>query len=158
ENKYIAFNLRPEAKWHDGKQITADDVVWSFNILMEKGTPFFKAYYGDVESVIAESPSRVKFIIKNTENAELPLIIGQITVLPKHYWEAEGRKFGETTLTPPLGSGAYKVGAVTPGRSIEYIRVPDWWAKDLPIHKGRFNYDRITYEYYRDSNVALEAF
>jgi microcin C transport system substrate-binding protein len=86
------------------------------------------------------------------------LIIGQIAILPKHYWTAEGRKFGETTLTPPLGSGPYKIGSVKPGESIEYTRVSDWWAKDLPVNVGRYNFDKLVFEYYRDANVAFEAF
>lgn len=158
DNTWIAFNLRPEAKWHDGQPITADDVVWSFNAFMDKGSPFFKAYYNDVKDAVAESPTRVKFIFKTGENSELPLIISQIAVLPKHYWEQPGRDFGSTSLTPPLGSGPYKFGTITPGRSIEYVRVPDYWGKDLPVNKGRFNFDRIAYDYYRDADVALEAF
>ncbi|MGQ0526433.1 MAG: extracellular solute-binding protein [Alphaproteobacteria bacterium] len=154
----ITFNLRKDAKWHDGKPVTADDVIFSYNIFMEKGTPFFKAYYGDVESVTAESPHRVTFKFKHNKNAELPLIIGQLSIIPKHYWTAEGRVFDQTSLSAPLGSGSYKVGAVQAGRSIEYLRVPDYWGKDLPINKGRFNFDRISYDYYRDNDVALEAF
>ncbi len=158
DNSWVAFNLNPAAKWADGKQVTADDVVWTFNTLMEKGAPFFKAYYGDVKSVEATSPTRVIFKFSHNDNAELPLILSQLTVLPKHYWTGEGRDIGNATLTPPLGNGAYKVGAVTPGRSIEYIRNPDYWGKDLPVNKGRFNFDRITFDYYKDNNVALEAF
>lgn len=158
DNSWVAFNLNPAAKWADGKQVTADDVVWTFNTLIEKGAPFFKAYYGDVKSVTATSPTRVIFKFSHNDNAELPLILSQITILPKHYWTAEGRDIGNTTLTPPLGNGAYKVGTVTPGRSIEYIRNPDYWGKDLPVNKGRFNFDRIVFDYYKDNNVALEAF
>ena len=158
DNSWVAFNLNPLAKFQDGKQITAEDVVWTFNTFMKDGTPFFKAYYGDVKDVVAETPARVKFNFKSNENRELALIIGQLPVLPKHYWTAEGRKFGETTLTPPLGSGAYKVDKVLPGRSIQYVRDPNWWGKDLPVNKGRYNFDKIIYTYYRDSNVALEAF
>lgn len=156
DNSSITFNLRTNAKWHDGKPITADDVIWSFNTFMEKGAPFFKAYYGDVKEVITESPTRVKFVFNGGENAELPLIISQISILPKHYWQ--DKEFGQSSLVPPLGSGPYKVGAVAAGRSIEYIRVPDYWGKDLPINTGKFNFDRINYDYYRDSDVALEAF
>lgn len=155
-NTWVAFNLRKEARWHDGTPITADDVVWSFNTLIEKGTPFFKAYFGDVTSVKAESPTRVKFTFKHGNNPELPLIIGQLTILPQHYWQ--DKNFDETSLVPPLGSGPYKIGEVTAGRSVEYIRVPDYWGADLPINKGRFNFDHVTYDYYRDANVALEAF
>lgn len=158
DNSWVAFNLRKEAKFADGKQVTADDVIWTFNSLMEKGSPFYKAYYGDVKSVEATSPTRVIFKFAHNDNAELPLIISQLPVLPKHYWTAEGRDFGNTTLTPPLGNGAYKIGAVTPGRSIEYVRDPNYWGKDLPINKGRFNFERIVFDYYKDSNVALEAF
>ena len=158
DHKSITFNLRKEARWHDGTPVTADDVVWSFNTFMEKGAPFFKAYYNDVENVKAESPSRVTFTFKHGDNNELPLIISQLSILPKHYWTAEGHDFSVSSLVPPLGGGPYKIGAVTPGRSIEYVRVPDYWGRDLPINKGRFNFDRITYDYYRDSDVALEAF
>jgi microcin C transport system substrate-binding protein len=125
---------------------------------MEKGSPFFKAYYGDVENVVAETPTRVTFKFKHGDNAELPLILSQISILPKHYWTAEGNDISASSLVPPLGSGPYKFGKIAPGRSIEYVRVPDYWGKDLPLNKGKFNYDRITYDYYRDSDVALEAF
>lgn len=158
DNSWVAFNLRKEAKWADGKPVTAEDVVWTFNAMMEKGAPFFKAYYGDVKSVEATSPTRVIFKFSHADNAELPLIISQLAILPKHYWTAEGRDIGNTTLTPPLGNGPYKIGAVSPGRSIEYIRNPDYWGKDLPVNKGRYNFDKIVVDYYKDSNVSLEAF
>jgi microcin C transport system substrate-binding protein len=158
DNSWVAFNLRPEAKWADGQPVTADDVVWTFNTVMEKGAPFFKAYYGDVTKVEATSPRRVKFTFAHNDNGELPLIIAQMAILPKHYWTAEGRDFGASSLEPPLGSGPYKIGTVIPGRSIEYVRDDNYWGKELPINKGRFNFDRITYDYYKDNNVALEAF
>lgn len=158
DRSWIAFNLRAEAKWHDGTKITADDVVFSFHSFMDQGTPFFKAYYGDVESVTAETPRRVVFKLKNLQNAELPLIIGQMAIIPKHGWSAPGHAFGQSSLTVPLGSGPYKIGAVNAGRSIEYRRDPDYWGKDLAINKGRFNFGRIIYDYYRDNDVALEAF
>lgn len=158
DKSWVAFNLNPKAKWHDGKQITAHDVVWSFNTFMEKGSPFYKAYYGDVTKTEATSDTRVKFTFKSTENAELPLILSQLVVLPKHYWTAEGRDIGKTTLEPPLGSGAYKLEKLESGRTLVYKRHPDYWGKDLPINKGRFNFDTVTYDYYKDGNVALEAF
>ncbi len=158
ERDWIAFNLRPEAKWHDGKPITAEDVVWTFNTLMEKGTPFYKAYYHDVKSVTAESERRVRFEFSVKGNRELPLIVAEIVVLPKHYWTEDGRDFGVTSLDAPLGSGPYKVGKIDPGHSIEYVRNPDWWGNDLPFFKGFNNFERVQYDYYRDSNVALEAF
>lgn len=161
DRSWIIFNLNPKATWHDGKPITADDVLWTFNTLIEKGTPFFKAYYGDVESVEKLGERRIKFTFAKVEgevNAELPLIMGQIPVLPKHYWTAQGRDFGKTTLEPPLGSGPYKITDVDPGTSITYEKVDDWWAADLPVNRGRYNFDKIVFDYYRDSNVALEAF
>lgn len=158
DKSWVAFNLRPQAKWADGKPITAQDVVWTFETLMEKGNPFFKAYYGDVKKAEALSPARVKFTFKVANNAELPLIVAEMAVLPRHYWTAEGRDFGQTSLIPPLGSGPYKIGRVEAGRKIEYVRRDDWWGKDLPFFKGFYNFDRIEYDYYRDTNVALEAF
>ncbi len=158
DNSWVAFNLRKEAKWADGQPVTADDVVWTFNTMLEKGAPFFKAYYGDVTKVEATSPTRVKFTFAHNDNSELPLIISQLTILPKHYWTTEGRDIGNTTLTPPLGNGAYKVGAIAPGRSIEYVRDPNYWGKDLAINKGKNNFDKQVIDYYKDNNVALEAF
>ncbi|MEM6780508.1 MAG: extracellular solute-binding protein [Pseudomonadota bacterium] len=157
-NEWVAFNLRPEAKWQDGKPVTPEDVIWSFNTFMEKGTPFFKAYYGDVTNVEKTSERRVKFTFKDGGNAELPLILSQLSILPKHYWEQEGKDFGSTSLEPPLGSGPYKITKVDQGRSITYTRDPNYWGKDLPINKGKFNFGSIEMDYYKDSNVALEAF
>lgn len=158
DRSWVIFNLRPEAKWNDGVALTADDVVWTFNTLINEGTPYYKIYYADVKSVEALSPTRVKFTFDATGNRELPLIIGQLTILPKHYWTSGDRKFSETTLTPPLGSGPYAITSVKPGDTLELSRVKDWWAKDLPINVGRYNFDTITYQYFRDENVALEAF
>ncbi len=158
DRSWVAFNLRPEAKWQDGQPVTAEDVVWTFNTFMEKGSPFFKAYWHDVESVTATTERRVKFTFKVKGNMELPLIVAEMTILPKHYWTAPGREFGETTLEPPLGSGPYKISNVQAGHSITYERDPNWWGKDLPLFKGMNNFDKLVYDYYRDDNVALEAF
>lgn len=158
DRSWVIFNLHDNAVWHDGVKLTADDIVWTFNTLTTEGSPFYKAYYGDVKSVEAVTPHQVKFTFAVAGNRELPLIIGQMPILPKHYWTANNRKFSETTLTAPLGSGPYKFGTVKPGESVSYTRVTDWWAKDLPINIGRYNFDTITYEYYRDANVAMEAF
>lgn len=158
DNSWVAFTLRKQAKWHDGKPVTPEDVIWTFNTLLEHGTPFFKAYYGDVTDVVKTSARRVQFNFGHNDNAELPLIIAQLPILPEHYWTSDGRSFTGNALTPPLGSGPYKIGKVVPGRSIEYIRAPDYWGKDLPINRGKFNFDKIIYDYYKDQNVALEAF
>lgn len=158
DRSWVAFNINPKAHWSDGQKVTAEDVVWTFNALIDKGVPFFKIAYADVTKVEATSPSRVKFTLKNTGNTELPLIVGQLPVLPKHYWESAGHNIGETTLDPPIGSGPYKIGDVKVGHSIEFARDPKWWGSDLPINKGRWNFDRVTVDYYKDSDVALEAF
>lgn len=158
DNSWVAFNLNPKAKWSDGKPVTPDDVIWTFNTLIEKGTPFFKAYYGDVKKVEATSSTRVKFTFKHADNAELPLIISQLPILPKHFWEQDEHNFGSTSLNFPLGSGPYQVSKLDAGRSITYKRNPDYWAKDLPINKGRFNFNKVVFDYYKDSNIALEAF
>lgn len=156
DRSWAVFTLRPEARFHDGEPITADDVVFSFNILREKGAPMFRYYYGGVEKVTAEGPHRVRFTFVPGDNRELPLILGQMPILPKHYWD--GREFGETTLEPPVTSGPYRVGTFEVGRFITYERVEDWWAKDLPATQGFNNFDEVRYDYYRDATVALEAF
>ncbi len=158
DKSWVRFTLRDEANWHDGVTITAADVIWTFETLREKGQPFFKAYWGDVAEVVALSDKSVEFKFKVKGNSELPLIVAEMSVLPKHYWTAEGREFGETSLTPPLGSGPYKIGKVDAGRSIEYVRHGDWWGKDLAFFRGMNNFDRIVFDYYRDDNVAHEAF
>lgn len=155
DRSWVTFTLRPEAKWHDGKPVTAHDVVWTFETLTTKGKPFYKAYYANVSKIEAVNDRTVKFTFDMANNRELPLIVAQMPVLPKHYWE--GRDFTATTLEPPLGSGPYQVGRIVPGRSIEFIRVKEWWGQNLPVFKGRYNFDRVTWDYYRDQNVSLEA-
>jgi microcin C transport system substrate-binding protein len=153
----VTFDLRPGARWHDGKPITADDVVFTFNSLMEKGHPSFKFYYKSVQAVEKLGERRVRFAFSQDEtNREMPLIIGQIAVLPKHYWE--GRDLAATTLDPPLGSGPYRLKAFEANRYVTYERVPDYWAADIPVCRGLYNAGEITYEYYRDQVVLLEAF
>ncbi len=156
DRSWVAFTLRKEARWHDGVPVTVEDVIWTFNTLIEKGSPFYRFYYGSVSDVVKTAERTVRFNFKPGENRELPLIIGQFTILPKHYWE--GRDFAKTTLEPPLGSGPYKIEKFDAGRSITLKRVEDWWGKDLPVNKGLYNFDRIRYDYYRDGTIALEAF
>jgi len=152
----FAFELRPEARWHDGRPVTADDVVWTFNALRRDGRPFYRAYWADVTEVVAESPRRVVFRFRTNENRELGLILGQMPVLPKHYWE--GRDFARPSMDVPLGSGPYRIERFDAGRGITYARVPDYWGRDLPTMKGTNNFDRMRFEYFRDATVALEAF
>ena len=156
DRSWVIFTLREEARWHDGRPVTVEDVVFSLETLKTKGHPFFRSYWGNVEKAEKVGERRVKFSFGGEANHELPLIIGQMQVLPKHYWE--GRDFEATTLEPPLGSGPYKVAKVDPGRSIEYHRVKDYWAAELPVETGKNNLDVLRYDYYRDDNVAIEAF
>jgi microcin C transport system substrate-binding protein len=156
DRSWVAFELRPEARWHDGRPITADDVIWTFDTLREKGAPFYRFYYASVERAEKTGPRGVRFVFKPGSNRELPLILGQLPVLPKHAFQ--GRDFDQTTLEPPLGSGPYKLGRFEAGRFVEYERVPDYWGRDLPVNRGRYNFDVQHFDYYRDDTVALEAF
>ncbi len=156
DRSWVAFNLRKEARWHDGVPVTVDDVIFSLRILKTKGHPFYRAYFASVSKAEKAGDRRVKFTFSGSENRELPLITGQLPILPKHYWE--DRQFDKTTLEPPLGSGPYRIQTFQPGRTITYARVHDYWGKDLPVNRGRHNFDRIRYDYYRDATVALEAF
>jgi microcin C transport system substrate-binding protein len=156
DRSWVAFELRPEARWHDGQPITADDVVWSFETLLAKGAPSYRFYYQSVAKVEKTGPLGVKFTFKPGTNRELPLILGQLPVLPKHWWAT--RNIEETSLEPPLGSGPYKLGTFEAGRFVELVRVPDYWGKDLPVNRGRYNFDTQRFDYYRDATVALEAF
>jgi microcin C transport system substrate-binding protein len=152
----VAFELRPEATFHDGTPVTAEDVAWTFETLREKGRPFYRQYYGDIASVTVEGPRRVVFHFKSATNRELPLILGQMMILPKHWWA--GRDFEAPLTDPPLGSGPYQVGHFEFGRTLSMVRVPGSWSKDLPVMRGLNNFDTRRTEYFRDGTVALEAF
>ncbi len=156
DNRHATFTLRREARFHDGQPITVDDVLFSLEVLQRDGHPFYRSYYGQIERAEALDARRVRFHFSDPDNRELPLIAGQLPVLPRHDWEA--RDFTRTTLEPPLGSGPYRIEAVDPGRSITYRRVEDYWAADLPVRRGMHNFDTIRYDFYRDATVALEAF
>jgi microcin C transport system substrate-binding protein len=156
DRSWVAYTLRPQARFHDGSPVTVDDVVWTFETLKTKGHPFYRAYYNHVTRAEKAGDRKVRFSFGKGDNRELPLIVGQMPVLPKAYWAK--RDFDKTTLEPPLGSGPYKIEAVEPGRSITYRRVKNYWAADLPVNVGRFNFDTVRYDYYRDTTVALEAF
>lgn len=155
DRSWAIFTLRAQARWHDGKPITVEDVIWSLDTLKTKGQPFFRFYYGGVERAEKIGPRRVKFSFSDKGNRELPLIVGQLPILPKHYWET--RNFESTTLEPPLGSGPYRITKFEPGRYIITERVQDYWGKDLPVNKGQGNFDQIRYDYYRDDTVIRQA-
>jgi microcin C transport system substrate-binding protein len=156
DRSWVAFELRREARWHDGKPVTPGDVIWTFQTLLAKGQPFYRFYYGSVERVEQRGERGVVFHFKPGTNRELPLILGQLPVLPRHWWE--GREFDRTSLEPPLGSGPYRVGRFEPGRFVEYERVADYWGRELAVRRGTQNFDVVRYEYYRDATVSLEAF
>jgi microcin C transport system substrate-binding protein len=148
DRSWVIFNLNPKARWHDGIPITADDVVWTFNTLIEKGSPQYRFYYASVESVEKLGKLRIRFNFSEANNRELPLIVGQLPVLPKHYWEE--RDFSKTTLEPPLGSGPYRIKEFDAGRYVIQERVDDYWAKDHPTQVGLNNFAQIRTDYFRD--------
>ena len=152
----IQFRLRKNARFHDDVAITADDVVFTFNKLISDGHPTYKMAFRDVKGVKKINDYEVKFYFKNNHNRELPVLVSSLPVLPKHYYEKVD--FSKTTLTPPLGSGPYKVKEVQANRSIVFERVKNYWAKDLAVNRGRYNFDKITFDFYRDVNVLVEAF
>lgn len=156
DRQSVTFALRPSAKFHDGSPISADDVLFSFETLKTKGSPSFRFYYVNVAKIEKLSERQVKFSFISGENRELPLIIGQMPVLSKKYWQ--DRDFGATTLDIPVGSGPYKVERFETGRFIAYQRDDQYWGKDLPVNRGRHNIEQLRYDYYRDVTVALEAF
>lgn len=156
DRSWVTFKIRPEARFHDGKPITAADVAWTFETLMTKGNPQYRFMFADVEKAEAIDERQVKFTFKVANNRELPGTVGGLPILPRHYWE--GRDFEKTTLDPPLGSGPYRIDSLDQGRSITYRRVEDYWADKLPIMVGRYNFGTIRYDYYRDLTVDFEAF
>ncbi len=158
ERDWVIFHLNPKARWHDGQPVTADDVIWTFNTLIEKGRPNYRFYYASVAQVEKLSERSVKFSFSEKNNRELPMVVGQLPVLPKHYWAT--RDFEKTTLEPPLGSGPYRIKRFEAGRFIEQERVEDYWGKDLAVKQGVDNFDLIRTDYYRDVTairLALKA-
>jgi microcin C transport system substrate-binding protein len=151
----VTFKLRPSAKWHDGTRVTPEDVIWTFETL-KITSPAIAFYYADVTSAEKLSPLEVRFSFSVSGNRELPQIVGQLPVLPKHYWE--DRDFNETSLVPPLGSGPYRISLVDAPTSITFERVPDYWGADLNVNIGANNFDKIRFDYFGDSTIALEAF
>ena len=155
------YRLNPDAKWHDGTPITAEDVIWSFQTAKEV-SPLFRQYYANVLSAEERSSGEVTFAFDQKGNRELPQIVGQFAVLPKAWWGAEvdgERRIDQTRLDEtPLGSGPYRIKDISPGRSITYERVEDWWAADHPTQVGKWNFDELSYEVFAEPNVRLQAF
>ncbi len=156
DRSWVAFTLRKEARWYDGKPVTVEDVIFSLDTLKTKGQPFYRFYYRGVAKAEKAGQRRVKFTFGGGKNRELPLIIGQLPILPKHIWA--DKDFSKTTLELPIGSGPYKVKSFDAGRSITLERVKNYWGANLAVTKGQYNFDEMRFDYYRDSTVALEAF
>jgi len=152
----LTFYLRPQARFHDGTPVRAEDVVFTFQTLMAKGSPVYRHYYAEVSGVAALDPLTVRFTFAPGHSAELPLIVGQMPVLSARWWQ--GKDFEQPSLEPPLGSGPYQVESFRAGQSITYRRDPNYWGRDLAVNRGRHNADRIIYDTYRDTSVTLEAF
>jgi len=155
DRSWVIFKIRKEAKFHDGNPIRVEDIIWTLNTLKEKGHPFFKFYYGNIKTAEKISDNEVKFIFQGERNLELPLIIGQMKILSEKYWKD---KFKDVLLESPIGSGPYRVKNFKAGRTIEFERVDNYWGKNLSVNQGKFNFEKVVIEYFRDATVALEAF
>jgi len=156
DRSWVVFNLRPEARFHDGKPITAYDVAFSYRLLLKQGHPQYRTNLQEVKRVDILNRHSIRFVLKRAGNSLLILRLGELPVLPQHYWK--DRDFKATTYEPPLGSGPYRITQVSPGRSLRFERVKDWWGAKLPVNRGKYNFDRVDVEFYRDSHVAFEAF
>jgi microcin C transport system substrate-binding protein len=156
DKKLVTFYLRPEARFSDGTPVTAEDVVFSFNTLKTKGHPIFSQTLRDVVKAEALDPHTVRYTFQGELVRDLPLEVAVLPIVSKEYYSK--RQFDETTLEPPLGSGPYLVDKIAQGRTIVYRRNPDYWAKDLPVNRGRWNFDKIRFEYFRDRTAGMEAF
>ena len=158
----VTYRLRPETMWHDGKPITPEDVIFSFNAV-KKFSPQAAASFRQVVKAEKTGEREITFIFDGTGNSELPQVVGQLTVWPKHWWEGvdkdgKSRVVGETTLEMPLGSGPYRIKEFSPGRNIVYERVKDYWGENFNVNIGRNNFDELRFEYFRDATLAIEAF
>ncbi len=153
---WVAFEMRPEARFHDGAPVTAADVVFTVEALQEKGHPYYRNLLSDVQAVTAEGTRRVRFDLAPGAGRALPGDIAELPVLPARFYD--DNPFDETWMTPPLGSGPYVLDAVDPPRSIRFCRAEDYWARDLPVNAGKNNFDCFDYEYFADDLVGLEAF
>jgi len=156
DRSWAIFNLRPEARFHDGSSITVEDVIFSFHTLKDHGHPRFAQAFQDVEKVEKLAPGRVKFSFKEGDTRALPLRVGELPVLSKAFWQ--GRDFEKSLLQPQLGSGPYRLTSFEPGRRVVFERVKNYWGKDLPVNQGRYNFNQVSFDYYRDLHVAFEAF
>jgi microcin C transport system substrate-binding protein len=153
---WVAFDLNPAAKFSDGTPVTAEDVAWTYRTLLSQGRPALRIQFADVKDVEVTGERRLVYHFRSNENRELPLLVGGLPVLPKHFFD--GRDFSRPLTDPPIGSGPYRIASFDMGRDMTFQRNPDWWARDLPTGKGTNNFDRVRIDYYRDLTVSMEAF
>jgi peptide/nickel transport system substrate-binding protein len=156
DRSHVTFHIRPEARFSDGQPVTVEDVIFSHKVLAEKGWPFHRLHYGKVSTIEVMGPRAVRFNFKARDDRELPLILGLMPVIPRHKMSAD--QIERTTAEPVVGSGPYTIARVDIGRSLTYRRNPAYWGRDLPLQRGRFNFDEFTYEFFRDQGAMFEAF
>lgn len=156
DRSWVVFNLREEARFHDGQPITAFDVAFSYRTLVKDGHPQYRTSLQEVKRVDILNRHRIRFVLKRANNPLLILRLGELPVLPQHYWK--NRDFKATSFEVPLGSGPYRISKLEPGRSLVFERVKNWWGEKLPVNRGKYNFNRVEVEFYRDSSVAFEAF
>nr|WP_312846785.1 extracellular solute-binding protein [Stappia sediminis] len=154
--EWIEFTLNPDARFSDGKPVTVEDVIFSFDILKEKGRPHFRARYERIRSIEKTGPRSVRFTFENGDDRELPLLLGLSPIFASHTIDRDS--FDKSTLVPPVGSGPYVIESVEPGTQITFRRDPDYWGKDVPAQQGLYNFDEVKVEYYRDENSLQQAF
>jgi peptide/nickel transport system substrate-binding protein len=156
DRSFITFHIDPRARFSDGKPVTPDDVLFSWEQLKDKGPPFMRAHYRTVAKATVQPPHAIRFDFEGHGNREAPLLLGLMPILPKH--RVDAATFEQTSLEIPIGSGPYVVGSLEAGRTIAFRRNPEWWGRDLPINRGRFNFDEVRFDYYRDATALFEAF
>lgn len=156
DQSWVVFNLRDSARFHDGHPITAYDVAFSYRLLIRDGHPRYRTDLQGIRRVDILNRHRIRFVFDKPDNTQLIMRLGELPVLPQHYWK--DRDFAATTFEPPLGSGPYRISDVQPGRRIQFERVKDWWGAELAVNRGKYNFDRVDVEFYRDTTVAFEAF
>ncbi|MCK5880888.1 MAG: ABC transporter substrate-binding protein, partial [Sinobacterium sp.] len=155
DRSYVEYRLNPKATFSDGVAVTSKDVKFTFNLLMDKASPAYKTQYAGIASIDILGSHRIRFNFKNNDNAELVLIVGQLPVLPSHLIKPE--EFERSSLAIPTGSGPYIISSVDTGKRTTFVLNENYWARDLNVNKGRYNFQRIDIDYYRDSTVMLEA-
>jgi peptide/nickel transport system substrate-binding protein len=156
DRSWVAFTLRAQAKFSDGRPVTVDDVIYSWKMLRDKGRPNHRTYYAKVVKIERPGPRIIKFVFGSGADREIPMILGLMPVLPKHFFTKHG--FDKTLLAKPVGSGPYVVAKVEAGKSITYKRDPAYWGRHLAVNRGRHNFDIVKYDYFRDNGSAFEAF